>query len=284
MTRPRSHPRQPAPSSLPTFVARPSDEGRGGQAMRETKDTNQTRQTRPRRTERTRERHHGDRSPPDNEKRALTRTFVSGENPFRRFLLVREGGVEPPRPCGHWNLNPARLPIPPPAHWVLPPRPSPVRCERLATCRRLARCGGRFHISCFGRLPAAEKTAEACRGGPRTAIADGDGTAATGPGRTRGRPCAGAAHRAYPPGGHPRGTSRRCKEQRGRIGSGSGSGSGTRRGEEAGPEDGDTENRRGTEEGTQRGRRHSSRVHLPPLPRGAPRVRDTVRRPPLRSV
>src|SRR5690606_36096296 len=27
---------------------------------------------------------------------------------------------EPPRPCGHWNLNPARLPIPPPAHWVCP--------------------------------------------------------------------------------------------------------------------------------------------------------------------
>src|SRR5437660_623889 len=26
-------------------------------------------------------------------------------------LLVREGGVEPPRPCGHWNLNPARLPF-----------------------------------------------------------------------------------------------------------------------------------------------------------------------------
>src|SRR5690606_22877271 len=35
---------------------------------------------------------------------------------FRRCSLVREGGVEPPRPCGHWNLNPARLPIPPPAH------------------------------------------------------------------------------------------------------------------------------------------------------------------------
>src|SRR5262245_18104737 len=30
--------------------------------------------------------------------------------------LVREGGVEPPRPFGQWNLNPARLPIPPPAH------------------------------------------------------------------------------------------------------------------------------------------------------------------------
>ena len=27
--------------------------------------------------------------------------------------MVREGGLEPPRPLGHWNLNPARLPIPP---------------------------------------------------------------------------------------------------------------------------------------------------------------------------
>ena len=27
--------------------------------------------------------------------------------------LVRKGGVEPPHPNGHRNLNPARLPIPP---------------------------------------------------------------------------------------------------------------------------------------------------------------------------
>ena len=27
--------------------------------------------------------------------------------------LVGEGGLEPPRPYGHRNLNPARLPIPP---------------------------------------------------------------------------------------------------------------------------------------------------------------------------
>lgn len=27
--------------------------------------------------------------------------------------LVRKGGLEPPRPCGHWHLKPARLPIPP---------------------------------------------------------------------------------------------------------------------------------------------------------------------------
>src|SRR5699024_3467023 len=28
-------------------------------------------------------------------------------------FAVREGGLEPPRPCGHWRLKPARLPIPP---------------------------------------------------------------------------------------------------------------------------------------------------------------------------
>ena len=38
---------------------------------------------------------------------------------------VRKRGLEPPRPCGHWNLNPARLPIPP-----LP------RGERRCTVRR----------------------------------------------------------------------------------------------------------------------------------------------------
>ncbi len=27
--------------------------------------------------------------------------------------LVRTGGLEPPRPLGHWDLNPARLPVPP---------------------------------------------------------------------------------------------------------------------------------------------------------------------------
>lgn len=80
-----------------------------------------------------------------------TRTFVSGENPFRRFLSVREGGVEPPRPFGHWNLNPARLPIPPPAHWVLPPCPSPFWRVPLATSRRLARCAGWIHIRLFRR-------------------------------------------------------------------------------------------------------------------------------------
>ncbi len=35
----------------------------------------------------------------------------------RRSEVVGEGGVEPPRPFGHRNLNPARLPIPPLAQW-----------------------------------------------------------------------------------------------------------------------------------------------------------------------
>ena len=70
-----------------------------------------------------------------------------------RCLAVREGGVEPPRPFGHWNLNPARLPIPPPAHGccrVILPQPrsavGPSRClrERLPTCRTLARARGGF--------------------------------------------------------------------------------------------------------------------------------------------
>ena len=34
------------------------------------------------------------------------------------FVLVREGGVEPPRPHGHTDLNRARLPIPPLARKV----------------------------------------------------------------------------------------------------------------------------------------------------------------------
>ena len=35
---------------------------------------------------------------------------------FRMSSLVREVGVEPTRPCEHWHLKPASLPIPPLAH------------------------------------------------------------------------------------------------------------------------------------------------------------------------
>ena len=30
---------------------------------------------------------------------------------IREEPVVREGGIEPPRPCGHWHLKPARLPF-----------------------------------------------------------------------------------------------------------------------------------------------------------------------------
>lgn len=33
------------------------------------------------------------------------------------FFTVRKGGLEPPRSCDHWHLKPARLPIPPLAHY-----------------------------------------------------------------------------------------------------------------------------------------------------------------------
>ena len=32
---------------------------------------------------------------------------------FGGFPMVREAGVEPARPCEHWHLKPASLPIPP---------------------------------------------------------------------------------------------------------------------------------------------------------------------------
>src|SRR5204863_2498607 len=46
----------------------------------------------------------GSQAPDDGVPGQDTRTYV---------LAVGEGGVEPPRPCGHRILNPARLPIPP---------------------------------------------------------------------------------------------------------------------------------------------------------------------------
>ena len=51
---------------------------------------------------------------------ARTRTKRAGSN---TSLLVREGGLEPPRPEGHRHLKPARLPIPPLArvdHRIVP--------------------------------------------------------------------------------------------------------------------------------------------------------------------
>ena len=35
---------------------------------------------------------------------------------FSGLPMVPRRGLEPPRPCGHWHLKPARLPIPPSGH------------------------------------------------------------------------------------------------------------------------------------------------------------------------
>ena len=37
----------------------------------------------------------------------------SFSNAIRTLAMVREAGVEPARPCEHWHLKPASLPIPP---------------------------------------------------------------------------------------------------------------------------------------------------------------------------
>ena len=46
------------------------------------------------------------------------------------ITLVREGGVEPPHPFGHTDLNRARLPIPPLAR-------IPLGKRRNATCQAI---------------------------------------------------------------------------------------------------------------------------------------------------
>ena len=42
-----------------------------------------------------------------------------GIEPRFFVLMVPRAGIEPARPQGHWILNPARLPVPPPRHELL---------------------------------------------------------------------------------------------------------------------------------------------------------------------
>src|SRR5712691_9836334 len=48
-------------------------------------------------------------------RKSLSTRCAQGKT-FRREALVRKEGVEPPRPCGHRILSPARLPVPPLPH------------------------------------------------------------------------------------------------------------------------------------------------------------------------
>jgi hypothetical protein len=90
---------------------------------------------------------------PGTRERAPVSDFRHRQRPDSSVLMVREGGVEPPRPFGHWNLNPARLPIPPPAHGCCRSTLSRFRersarpvWDRLPTSRRLARWQGWVHM------------------------------------------------------------------------------------------------------------------------------------------
>ena len=50
------------------------------------------------------------------QRKAIIRTHRLSETGSDYMGLVREAGVEPARPCEHWHLKPASLPIPPLAH------------------------------------------------------------------------------------------------------------------------------------------------------------------------
>ena len=62
---------------------------------------------------------------------ALVRYDERGRPTFHR--MVREGGVEPPRPFGHTDLNRARLPVPPLAPEARQGYPSPLTRPKPAT-------------------------------------------------------------------------------------------------------------------------------------------------------
>ena len=51
--------------------------------------------------------------------------------------MVREGGFEPPRPCGHWHLKPARLPF---RHSRAGPRMLRDPAGKASTHRGAVRC------------------------------------------------------------------------------------------------------------------------------------------------
>ena len=67
--------------------------------------------------------------------------------------VVREAGVEPARPCEHWHLKPASLPIPPLAHLVV---------ERCCSAQDVY-----YHRSPSMSTTFCEKNKKICRFGKR---------------------------------------------------------------------------------------------------------------------
>ena len=91
--------------------------------------------------------------------------FGLRKRPSTRAFTVGEGGLEPPHPFGHRNLNPARLPIPPLARVsgatlaarAKPPQPQPPVPSCPWACRASSGTGaygrGRVHPCLQGQGP-----------------------------------------------------------------------------------------------------------------------------------
>lgn len=77
---------------------------------------------------------------------------------FHKHPSVREGGLEPPRPCGHWHLKPARLPIPPLAQ-ITESEVSPRTARSIITGTVAGCLIGALHRCAGPQPPAPRRTA-----------------------------------------------------------------------------------------------------------------------------
>ncbi len=104
-----------------------------------------------------------------------------------QLIMVREAGVEPARPCEHWHLKPASLPIPPLAHGALVQRKKDVttsnsRCQHFSqiflfyffTCHTYEKMGflSLRILTVVGRLWYTKRAAGSCKRARRPANPD----------------------------------------------------------------------------------------------------------------
>jgi hypothetical protein len=72
-------------------------------------------------------------------------TKFAATAPNMPLIPVPEVGLEPTHPCGHWILNPARLPIPP--LWLMVPRPGSNRRDRTEPGIKIKKCTASSSVS-----------------------------------------------------------------------------------------------------------------------------------------
>ena len=86
-------------------------------------------------------------------RRRRRRRYVRTRRVVRFHLLVGEGGLEPPRPCGHRHLKPARLPIPPLAR-VDPEGYQPPRADPRGVVRTSSAMSDQYEVPTTADLDA----------------------------------------------------------------------------------------------------------------------------------